>query len=101
MKYELNLNDRAFEAIINKTKRVEIRANTNNHNYSSMKSGDIIEFTNTKSRKIICKVLEVNHYDSADDLFILEGTKYTTSSTNDYHEAIARINSLNGYEEEI
>lgn len=33
MKYELNLNDRAFEAIISKTKRVEIRANTDNYNY--------------------------------------------------------------------
>ena len=37
MIYELNLNDRAFEAIINKTKRVEIRANTGNHNYGNIR----------------------------------------------------------------
>ena len=99
MKYKLNLNDRAFDAIINKTKRIEIRTNTNNHNYDSLESNDIIEFTNSINRKIICKVKDVNHYDTVENLLILEGTKYTTSSTNDYQKAIERINSLNGYEE--
>jgi len=101
MKYNLNLNDRAFEAIINKTKKIEIRANTKNHNYNNLKEGDIIEFTNTKNRKIICKVEEVNHYDTVDEMFILEGTRYTTSSTNDFNLAKERINNLNGYKEEI
>ncbi|MBP3463855.1 MAG: hypothetical protein J6K45_05190 [Clostridia bacterium] len=101
MKYKLNLNDRAFDAIINKTKRIEIRTNTNNHNYDSLESNDIIEFTNSINRKIICKVKDVNHYDTVENLLILEGTKYTTSSTNDYQKAIERINSLNGYEEAI
>lgn len=101
MKYELDLNDRAFEAIINKSKRVEIRANTNNDNYSNMKCGDLIEFTNSNNRKIVCKIKEVNHYDDVETLLILEGTKYTTSSTNDYQEAVERIYALNGYQEAI
>ena len=50
---------------------------------------------------IILKVKDVNHYDTVENLLILEGTKYTTSSTNDYQKAIERINSLNGYEEAI
>jgi len=101
MIYELNLNDRAFEAIINKTKRVEIRANTGNHNYGNIRYGDLIEFTNSINRKIVCKVLEINHYDTVEDLLTLEGTKYTTSSTNDYQQAVERIYALNGYKESI
>ena len=34
MKRYLNLNDRAFNAIKDRTKRIEIRANTNNNDYS-------------------------------------------------------------------
>lgn len=101
MRYELNLNDRAFEAVINQTKKVEIRANTNGKNYGLMKYSDVIEFTNSNGRKIVCRVLEVNHYDTLEELFTLEGTKYTTSSTDDYKIAIQRINALNGYEEAI
>lgn len=101
MKYKFNLNDRAFEAIINKTKRIEIRANTNNHNYGNLEKNDIIEFTNSKNNKIICKVKEVNHYDTLEELLMLEGTRYTTSSTNDFKTAIERINNLSGYKKEI
>lgn len=101
MNYELNLNDRAFEAIISKNKRVEIRANTDNHNYDNIKLGDLIEFTNSINRKIVCKVIEINHYDTVENLLTLEGTKYTTSSTNDYQQAIERIYALNGYKELI
>ena len=101
MKYKLNLNDRAFKAIINKTKTIEIRANTKNHNYSNLKKDDIIEFTNSKNNKIICKVKEINHYDTVEELLTLEGTRYTTSSTNDFKMAVERINNLSGYKEEI
>lgn len=66
-----------------------------------MKYSDVIEFTNSNGRKIVCRVLEVNHYDTLEELFTLEGTKYTTSSTDDYKIAIQRINALNGYEEAI
>ena len=46
MKRYLNLNDRAFNAIKDRTKRIEIRANTNNNDYSQYEIGDIIVFNN-------------------------------------------------------
>lgn len=101
MIFKLNLNDRAFKAIINKTKKIEIRANTKNHCYDALKANDLIEFTNSINEKIVCKVIDVFHYNSVEELLMLEGTKYTTSSTNDYNIALERINNLNGYREEI
>ena len=101
MKYNLNLNDRAFKAIINRTKRVEIRAYTGNTDYSKMICGDLIVFKNDKDEKIVCRILEINHYNSVEELLMFEGTRYTTSSTNDYKEAVENINKLNGYKDAI
>ncbi len=101
MKHNLNLNDRAFNAIISGTKKIEIRANTENHNYEKFNSGDFICFTNSSNETITCKIIEINHYNTAEELLTLEGTRYTTSSTDDYKEAVARIYSLYGYKEEI
>ena len=82
---KLNINDRAALAIKNNTKRVEIRVNKENseHDYSKLKQNDIIEFTSNNLGVFYVKVKEVNHYDSLEELFTLEGTRYTTSSTND------------------
>ena len=101
MKIKLDINDRAALAIKNKTKRVEIRANTNNQDYSLLKENDIIEFESNILGKFYVNVKEVNHYDTLEELLTLEGTKYTTSSTNDYNEAIKNVNKLNGYKEAI
>ena len=100
---KLNINDRAALAIKNKTKRVEIRANKKNsqHDYSKLKPNDIIEFTSNNIGVFYTKVKEINHYNSVEELLTLEGTRYTTSSTNDYQEAIKNINKLDGYKETI
>ena len=100
---KLNINDRAALAIKNNTKRVEIRANKQNsdNDYSTLKENDIIEFTSNNIGKFYAKVKEVNHYSSLEELFTVEGTKYTTSSTNDKEEAIKNVNKLDGYEEAI
>ena len=99
---KLNINNRAALAIKNNIKRVEIRANKNiKYDYSKLKNGDIIEFSSDKYGVIFVSVLEVNHYNSLEELFTLEGTRYTTSSTNDKEEAIKSINSLDGYKEAI
>lgn len=89
MLIKLNINDRAALAIKNNTKRVEIRVNKKNggHNYSNLKENDVIEFTSNNLGVFYVKVKEVNHYASLDELFTLEGTKYTVSSTNDKNEA--------------
>lgn len=101
MKYNLNLNNRAFDAIINGTKRIEIRAYTGNTDYSKMNKNDYIIFKNEHDEKIVCKVEEINYYSTIEELLVLEGTKYTTSSTNDYNEAIQNIKKLNGYDNAI
>ena len=100
---KLNINDRAAKAIINNTKRVEIRVNKKNskHDYSTLKENDVIEFTSKEIGVFYVKVKEVNHYNSLEELFTLEGTRYTSSSTNDKEEAIKSINSIDGYEEGI
>ncbi len=103
MVYKLNINDRAALAIKNGTKRVEIRANKINssNNFKDIKCGDIIEFESNNIGKFYVKVIENNYYKTLEELFILEGTRYTTSSTNDYEEAITNIYKLDAYEEAI
>ena len=100
---KLNINDRAALAIKNNTKRVEIRTNNENgkHDYSKLKENDVIEFTSNNLGVFYVKVKEVNRYDSLEELFTLEGTRYTTSSTNDKEEAIKNVNKLDGYQESI
>jgi ASC-1-like (ASCH) protein len=102
-RYELKLNDRAFNAIIARTKRIEIRANTNTskHDYSAFKENDEIIFINSMNDKILCRITDINWYKDIETLLTLEGTRYTLSSTNDFNEGIKSINSLSGYEEGI
>ena len=86
MEYNLDINNRAFKAIKNGTKRVEIRVtklDDNSFYYGILKSGD------------------VNHYSSIEELLILEGTRYTLSSTNDFDKGVESINSISGYKEAI
>ena len=69
--------------------------------YSKIVSNDIIEFTSNNLGVFYAEVKEVNYYKSLEELFALEGTRYTTSSTNDYDEAIKNVYKLDGYEEAI
>lgn len=103
MLMKLKINDRAALAIKNNTKIVEIRDNKENgdHNYSLLKENDIIEFESKNLGIFYVKVKEVNHYESLDQLFTMEGTKYTSSSTDDKAEAIKNVNKLDGYSESI
>ena len=59
MKYNFDINNRAFNAIKNKTKRVEIRAYKKD--YSKLKKNDIIEFNSDKLGIFYVKVKEVNY----------------------------------------
>lgn len=102
MKYNFDINNRAFNAIKNRTKRVEIRVTKlgeNHFDYGVLKSGDTIEFKSYDGEIINCLVEDVNHYDSIEELLTLEGTRYTLSSTNDFNQGVKSINSINGYKE--
>lgn len=103
MKYKLNLNNRAFDAIKSGTKKVEIRVTTNKNkiDYKNIKKGDVLEFTNEKLEKIDCIVRENVWYESALKLLEMEGTRFTLSSTNDIKEGVNSINRFAGYREEI
>jgi len=104
MEYIFDLNNRAFNAIKNNQKRIEIRATKNGDgqfDYSVIKPNDYINFISYDKEKIKCIVKEINWYKSIEELLMLEGTRYTLSSTNDYKEGIKSINSINGYQEAI
>ena len=103
MTIKLDINDRAALAIKNNQKKVEIRANKKDSgkDYGTLKTNDIIEFNSNNLDVFYVKVKEVNYYNSLEELFTMEGTRYTTSSTNDYNEAINNVNKLDGYKEAI
>ena len=103
MTMKLNINDRAALAIKNGSKKVERRANKKDSgkDYGTLKTNDIIEFNSNNLGVFYVKVKEVNYYNSLEELFTMEGTRYTTSSTNDYNEAINNVNKLDGYKEAI
>lgn len=104
MKYTFDINNRAFNAIKNNLKRIEIRAtkNGNGHfDYSVIKPNDYINFISYDKEKITCIVREINWYESIEKLLISEGTRYTLSSTDDYKEGVKSINSIKGYKDAI
>ena len=77
MKYNFDINDRAFNAIKNKTKRVEIRTTKlgeNHFDYGILKSGDEIEFKSYDGEIINCLVGDVNHYDSIEELLAYQAS---------------------------
>ena len=87
MEYTFDINNRAFNAIKNNLKRIEIRATKKgncNFDYFVIKPNDYINFISFDKEKIKCIVKEINWYESIEKLLILEGTKYTLSSTGDY-----------------
>lgn len=104
MKYNFDINNRAFNAIKNRTKRIEIRVTKlgdNHFDYGILKKADIIEFKSYDGEIINCLVEDVNHYNTIEELLTLEGTRYTLSSTNDFNEGVKSVNSISGYEESM
>ncbi len=91
---KLNINDRAALAMKNGTKKIEIRAGAN---YDKLTYGDIIEFSSNNLGKFYVKIEGINHYNTLDELFTLEGTRYTVSSTNDKKEAILNVEKIGDY----
>ena len=101
--YQLDINDRAFLAIKNGTKKVEIRVTTDklNKDYGKYQVGEYITFINSNNEELKCIIKEINWYQDERQLLTLEGTKFTLSSTNDIEEGIKSINSYKNYKEGI
>lgn len=103
MIYELDINKRAFNAIKSKTKRIEIRATKlekDSFDYKVLKENDMIDFT-SNAEHLLVRITDINHYNTIEELLVMEGTRYTLSSTNDFNEGVKSINSLDGYKEAI
>ena len=98
-KFVFDINDRAFNAIKNETKKVEIRVTKldGSFDYSILKQNDLISFVNSNKEKILCKILKVNWYRTIEELLTVEGTKYTLSSTDNFDDGVKSINSFDGY----
>jgi ASC-1-like (ASCH) protein len=104
MNYDLNLNDRPFQAIKAGTKKIEGRtpSDENDKRYDEMKSGDTLTFTNNiTNEQMVCEVLFVNKYLNTRLMLEAEGTKNVLSSGHDIEGGIQSYNNLEGYEERI
>ena len=77
MLYKLDINNRAFKAIKEERKKVEIRATKldGSFDYSILKENDLIEFTSFDKEVMICIILKINWYQSIEELLTIEGTK--------------------------
>ena len=104
MNYNLNLNERPFQAIKAGTKKIEGRTpkNENDQRYDQMVTGDTLTFTNNvTNEQMVCQVLSVSKYLDTRSMLETEGTKNVLSSGLDIEGGIKSYNSLEGYEERI
>lgn len=103
MVYSFSINNRAFKAIKEGKKKFENRVTKvdNGFDYSVIKKDDYIKLTSFDGEKQLVRVLYVHWYQSAEELLMVEGTKYTLSSTDDYNEGVKSLLSFKGYPEGI
>jgi len=104
MNYDLNINDRPFNAIKAGTKKIEgrTRKSDNDIDYDLVASGDILTFANkTTNEKMVCEVLFVTKYGDVRSMLEVEGVENVLSSGLDIEGGIESYNSLEGYEEGI
>lgn len=106
---QLNINQRAYNAIKNGTKTVEVRANKPGSQLLGLSSGDVIIFASLDSLgnhsisgdtiKVI--VTRVTLYKTVRELLLSEGIKQTLSSGKDIEGGIESIHSIPGYKQLI
>ncbi len=69
--------------------------------YSKYREEEYITFINSQNDELKCIIKEVNWYKNERELLMIEGTRFTLSSTNDIEEGIKSINSFKRYKEGI
>jgi len=102
--YNLDLPERPFRAIQNRTKKVEGRAPSSTENiYNEMKHGDTLVFTNESTgEKLNTEVLFVHHYDDIKTMLQSEGVENVLSSEpKTIEHGIESYNSFTNYKENI
>ena len=104
MNYTIEINNRPWRAIKNRTKEIEVRTNTqfDEFDYGILKQEDTLTLINNDTQELFgVKILRVTHYNTIRELLEKEGTKKTLSSGKDLEGGIMSINSLKGYKEGI
>lgn len=104
MNYDLELNDRPFQAIKAGTKKIEGRTpkDQSDTRYDEMKTGDTITFKNNISLEVmVCEVLSVSKYKNVRSMLETEGTKNVLSSGGNIEQGIQSYNSISDYKERI
>lgn len=97
MEYYLNIQQRAYDAIQNGAKTVEVRANRVNSSVSRMKKGDIIIFNKTQK----CIITRITLYDNVRNLLLTEGIDRTLSSGKNLEDGIKSIEEISDYKQII
>ncbi len=104
MNYNLDLNDRPFQAIKNGKKKIETRTLVP-HNmtpYSEMKKGDTLTFSNETTKEVmVVDILRVTNYKDIPTLLAKEGQENVMSYDASYEEAVVSWDTLRGYTEGI
>jgi ASC-1-like (ASCH) protein len=98
--HKILIKDRPFNAIKNKTKNIEVRANrkVGKLDYSKIVTTDLIVFINQETRaQISCIVENVNHYNDVRTLLTTEGVTNTLSSGGNIEEGIKSIEAIANY----
>jgi len=105
MEYSIDLNPRPFDSIKKGIKKIEGRVPTeHNKNFplNKLKKGDIIAFTNNENGEIMkVNVLGVRHYKNVRLMLETEGTRNVLSSQGTVEEGIESYNRLKGYKEGV
>jgi len=106
-KWNSDTNNNAFAALLSGKKAIEIRAN-NPHDpvdYSKVEVGDEILFTKwpvPDAQRLSARVVRVNHYQTAEELYAAEGINLTSSShSHSVDEAVRKLYKHTGYKEAI
>lgn len=104
MNYNLDLNDRPFNAIKAGTKKIEGRTKTSRDifSYDDLKSDDTITFTNNATNEeMIVDVIAVRHYPDTRSMLEKEGVLNVLSSGKDIEGGIESYNTFSEYKENI
>lgn len=104
MNYNLNLNDRPFEAIKAGTKKIEgrVRTSRDTFSYDDLLIGHTITFTaKTSGEMMMVDVLGIRHYQDTRSMLETEGTRNVLSSGGNVEEGIESYNGFSEYRENI
>lgn len=104
MNIKLSLPERPFRAIQKGTKKAEGRVQTQweEVEFSKLKSGDFILFTNEDTgEEMNVEITFVHHYSDPRKMLEKEGTENMLSSGSSLEEGVKTYNSFQGYAESI